>query len=89
MLEQNDRYMTQESAEVSAAKKRFQIMKKKCVACSKKYERDYKGVANMVLSALYGLAPKQHCQTSGLAGIHVYMTYTMIVMAQIKHLLKI
>lgn len=44
----------------------------------------------MVLSALYGLAPKQHCQTSaGLAGIHVYMAYTMIVMAQIKHLLKI
>lgn len=51
--------------------------------------KDYKGVANMVLSALYGLAPKQHCQTSGLAGMHVYMTYTMIVMAQIKHLLKI
>lgn len=38
----------------------------------------------MVLSALYGSAPEQHCQTSGLAGAHVYMAYTMIVMAQIK-----
>lgn len=30
MLEQNDRYMTQEAAEVPAAKKHFQIMKKMC-----------------------------------------------------------
>lgn len=80
--------MTQESAEVPAAKKVLSDYEKKCVACSKKYERD-KDFANMVLSALHGLAPQQHCQTSGLAGIHVYMTYTMIVMAQIKHPLKI
>lgn len=35
MLEQNDRYMTQESAEVSAAKKRFQIMKKNVLHVAK------------------------------------------------------
>lgn len=55
---------------------------------AKIYERDYKGVANMVLSGLYGLAPRQRCQTQGLPYFLVYRTYTMLVLAQIKHLLK-
>lgn len=55
---------------------------------AKKYERDYKGVANMVLSGLYGSAPRQRCQTLVLTYFLVYITYTLLVLAQIKHLLK-